>query len=264
MSDFFKEYFWTSKTRKHTKGEDIHLRVPLTFEEMCHGTKKRFTITRRVVCVPCKGKGGESFQDCGYCKGTGSRRPNKDGLFAYTTECMICKGQGKLPQKTCETCEGSGLHTKKQTINVTFPAGIDPRNVCPLGGMGHEIRNGEPGDILLELHVTPHEHFTRKDFDIHCQLSVGAIRAMVGGEVDVETIHGTAKLKLPPGVQHEQVATIHDEGIHSSQGKGSHVVHICVVTPLLTEEEQEILRNEFPKRAEEPAVIQARKKTSWI
>lgn len=261
VDEFIRQ--WTGG-RQFAGSNTIQLHVSLTFHDVCFGTKKKITVQRRTKCDACKGAGGKEFTACSYCDGTG-KQDSKNKMFRMRTMCSVCRGRGKIPSVSCDACEGNGFRRKQQHMNVTFPAGFDDEQIVVLSGMGHESPNGT-GDVHLSIDVEPHEHFTRHGLDIHGILQVGALRALVGGDVEVNTIHGTTILNLPPGVQDGHRAILHEEGIKTPKGTGHQYLHVRIVVPLLNEEERETLRAAFPKATTAPVLLQSAPKRgkSWI
>ena len=253
MDDMFESLFrsaWKPYTRYEdryqewsppTVGEPIHFDLTLTFEEMALGCTRTFTITRRVKCTECKGVGGEDIHPCKYCEGRGKIRSMR-GYVSVESGCTVCKGRGKVPNKSCLRCAGAGLMLTEQKINLKLSPGIETESTATVTAFGHEVLQGTTGDLLVRIKVRRHEYFTRDHLDVHCTLRINAIRAMLGCEVTIKTIHGEAKLSIPPGAQNKQTAVIHGEGIWSDKGtKGNQHVHLKIVVPTLTEKQKELL-----------------------
>lgn len=228
----FKPRSYTWKPAKC--GDDIHFNLHLDFEEMCRGCVKQFAVTRRVVCPDCQGKGGEDLMDCEWCE----NGKTKDYLHQ---DCELCNGKGKVPRTTCVRCAGSGLAPKEQKVKLTFPPGIMADGVCDLEGYGHEIMDGETGDLHVRIKVHAHEFFRRAGLDIHCTLKINALRAILGGDITVKTIHGERTVTIPAGTQDGHTATLDGEGIHVKDKKGNHILRIKIVIPMLSPEEKGIL-----------------------
>lgn len=220
-------------------GDDIQYDLNMTFEEMALGCAKTFTITRKIKCSECKGVGGDDVGECRFCDGKGKIK----SMRAYVhveNECGVCHGKGTVPRKTCIRCGGSGLMHAEQKINLKLSPGV--QGTCKIEGYGHEMIDGKSGDLYVRLRVRKHEFYNRSGLDILCTLKVSAIRAMLGCDVDVPTIHGQAKLTIPPGTQNETTAILHGEGIWSDRGKkGDQHVKIRIVVPNLTEKQKELL-----------------------
>lgn len=261
VDEFIRQ--WTGG-RQFAGNNTIELRVSLTFHDVCFGTKKKITVQRRAKCETCDGAGGKELTPCSYCDGSG-KQELKNQMYRMRTMCSVCRGRGKIPAVSCEPCEGNGFQRKQQNMTVKFPAGFDDEQIVVLEGMGHESSAGT-GDVHLIVDVEPHEHFNRHGLDIHCVLQVGALRALVGGDVEVPTINGTTILNLPPGVQDGYKATLHEEGIKGTRGTGNQYLHVRIVMPHLNEEEREKLRAAFPKATSAPVLAQSQPKRgkSWI
>jgi molecular chaperone DnaJ len=233
----FRPRAWGDFTFAHTQhtGSDIVFKLSMSFEEMCLGCAKTFTVTRRVVCPTCHGKGGEDFTSCEFCEGKGK---TKDYLHA---ECGVCNGKGVFPRKTCIQCAGSGLAPKEQTVKLTLPPGVPPDGICELEGYGHESVGGATGDLRTMINVRTHEFFSRNGLNIQCTLKISAFRAILGGDVTVRTIHGDRILLIPPGTQNGFNAILSGEGIHAKDRHGDQHVRIKIIIPLLTTEEKSLL-----------------------
>jgi molecular chaperone DnaJ len=233
---------------------NIHYTLNLTFAEMCLGCVKTFTVTRRVRCQECGGKGGEDLTTCAFCAGKG----HADSYLHET--CGVCHGRGEVPSKTCIRCAGSGLASKDQTINMTIRPGVNPHAIAGLKGVGHETLDGQAGSVNVSIHIRPHRFFHRSGDDIHCTLRVDALRAMIGGDVVVKTIHGESVFSIPAGVQNGHEAILKDEGIHTHRGKGDQVVRVKIVVPKLSEEDREKIA---AINAKEPDLEPLKETTRW-
>lgn len=237
----FKKDDWGEKTyRWHTVheapkvGATIHHDLNLSFEEMCQGCTKMFTVIRRVVCPECKGVGGEDLQTCRFCGGKGQSDSRYD-------DCGVCNGKGKVPKKTCMKCAGSGYAPKEQKVSLKLPAGIEANSHCDLPGIGHEMLGGKSGNLMIRIRVRRHQFFSRSGLDVHCILKVNALRAILGGDVVVPTLHGDRTITILPGTQNNHMAVLEGEGIHTPKGKGNQCVKMKIVIPSLSHEEKTAL-----------------------
>lgn len=227
------------------RGADINMDLVLEFEEMCKGCTKQFEVIRRVICPKCKGAGGEDLEECGFCEGKGGGGyPNGD--------CGVCHGKGKIPRKTCTQCAGSGLAPKQQKVRLTLPAGIQPDGECHLDDYGQEMLGGAPGTLRVHIRVLQHEYFDRSGLDIHSILKVNALRAIVGGEVVVQTIHGERTITIPEACPDGYFFTLKDEGIHTEKGKGNHIVRVHVAIPKVEDEQRSVLEKFMTTSGVEP------------
>lgn len=233
---------------------NIQYELPITFEEMCRGCKKTFSVMRRIICPECKGKGGEDFSACSFCAGKG-----KMNSFLHES-CGVCRGRGEIPAKSCIRCAGQGLASKDQVINMTIRPGVNGDTVADLKGLGHETVDGDVGDVQVGLHVKPHKFFQRQGLDIHCTLRIDAIRAIVGGDVVVQTIHGESLITIPPGTQNGHEAILNEEGIHTARRKGNHIIEIKLVVPTLKPEDRATLER---LSTQEPELEPLKEKFAW-
>jgi molecular chaperone DnaJ len=247
-------------------GASIHHDLNLTFEEMCQGCVKMFSVSRRVKCEECHGKGGEDIDTCKFCGGSGKATSGASRYYP-PTDCGVCHGKGKFPRKTCIRCAGSGLMLKEQKIKLTLPAGIEMNATCDLPNIGHEILDGTPGTLHVRIRVRKHQFFSRSGLDIHCVLKVSALRAILGGDVVVPTIHGDRTLAIPSGTQNNHEAVLEGEGIHGTKGKGDQRVKMKIVVPRFSPEEMaaltEVLVNKIENHAPEAELEPIKEALKW-
>ena len=241
---------------RRRRGEDIQVDVEIDFLEMAHGAEKELNLYKRVKCGKCHGEGiepGSKKIECPACEGEGEVRTSRRtilGTFSQVSVCPECQGEGKIPEKKCQKCGGDGRVREYEKIKVKIPAGIKDGQSIRLEGLGESLpagrqaaEGGEAGDLYVTVHVKPHEKFTREDDDIHSEEKISFSQAALGDKVEVETIDGEVKLKIPAGTQSGEIFRLKGKGIkHLSRfGFGDHYVRIQVVTPKsLTREQREI------------------------
>ncbi|MEM0360419.1 MAG: molecular chaperone DnaJ [Candidatus Diapherotrites archaeon] len=252
FGDFFGEEFGTRTTRKQSpkKGSDIKFTLSISFEEAAFGTEKEILIERTIACNECNGKGYKSEKDistCPNCGGAGqvsrsSRTPF--GFFQTITTCHKCGGTGKFSKNPCSECKGEGIKKEKKKVKVKVPAGIDSGNYLRLAGQGNAgIKGGPAGDIYVVIFVEPHDIFKRDNFDVYCEIPISFAEAALGAEVEVPTLYGMAKLKIPPGTQSGTIFRLKEKGIQklNSIGKGDEFVKVILETPKsLSKKEREL------------------------
>ncbi len=230
------------------QGEDLRYDIRISFMEAVHGVSRQVDITKRETCWTCEGSGarpGHKPQTCTTCQGRG-QVIRSQGFFQVSTTCPRCHGAGQMITEPCNDCHGEGLINRSKKVSIRIPAGVDTGSRMRLSGEGEGGRRGGPsGDLYVVIHVDEHEHFQRDGQTIYLGLPISMVRAALGCEADVPTIHGTAKLKIPAGTQSGQRFTLHGEGVPSLRGggKGDMVVEVQVQTPTnLSKEQKELLR----------------------
>ena len=203
--------FGRSSTRSRNaphRGADLQYRLDLTFEEAVFGIEKEIEITRDETCSTCGGNGakpGTSPTRCSNCNGTGEVRQVRQtilGSMVQVTTCPTCRGAGETIATPCPTCQGRGLERKSRRKVVNIPAGVDTGTQIRLAGEGQPGENGGPnGHLYIAIQVKPHKFFRRRDYDILLDLNVNVAQATLGADVDVPTVDGLVKLKIPAGTQ---------------------------------------------------------------
>jgi len=230
------------------QGEDLRYDIRISFMEAVHGISRQVDITKRETCWTCEGSGarpGHKPQTCPTCQGRG-QVIRSQGFFQVSTSCPRCHGSGQVITEPCHDCHGEGLLNRSKKVNIRIPAGVDTGSRMRLSGEGEGGRRGGPsGDLYVVIHVDEHEHFQRDGQTIYLGLPLSMVRAALGCEADVPTVHGSAKLKIPAGTQSGHRFTLHGEGVPSLRGggKGDMIVEVQVQTPTnLSKEQKELLR----------------------
>ena len=250
FGDLFGEMFGQGRRagRPRTRGADLRYHLEIAFEEAAFGTTARITIPRPRVCETCRGNGakpGTAPRTCPTCGGAGEIRLTQ-GFFSIARTCHHCGGAGKVVAEKCPTCGGQGAVREQATVEVKVPAGVDTGTRLKLAGEGEPApgAGGSPGDLYVVVQVREHAIFTREDTEILCELPIGFAQAALGGSVDVPTLDGTTKLKIPAGTQSGKVFRLKAKGVPSlsGQGRGDQHVRVVVETPThLTKEQRELL-----------------------
>jgi len=228
------------------KGRDIRSRVSLSFEKAARGGTITINVPRQQECSRCGGTGaapGTRADICPQCGGRG-RMASGLGGFSVSRTCPQCFGRGKIIQNPCAICHGSGQTEASVPVEVNIPAGIEGGKKLRLGGMGEPGLGGaDAGDLILEIEVQSHPTFRREGLDVISTAAVGMVGAVLGADVEVETMDGMVAVKVPPGVQPGQKLRLKDRGIRSADGRqGDHYVEIKVRIPKdITERQREIL-----------------------
>lgn len=237
FGDLFDEFFggfggFGRSTNRRTRnaprrGGDLQYSVDLTFEESIFGVEKEIEISRDEVCETCGGKGAEpgtSPVRCSTCNGTGEVRQVRQtllGSMVQVSTCPVCNGKGETIATPCHTCSGRGLVRRNRKKVVSIPAGVDNGNQIRLAGEGQPGENGGPnGNLYLVIRVISHRYFRRRDNDILLDLDINIAQATLGAEVDVPTVDGLNKLKIPAGIQPGKVLRMRGKGVPHLRGNG--------------------------------------------
>jgi molecular chaperone DnaJ len=259
FGDIFEAFFGgTGKTNRQEprRGEDLRYNITISFVEAALGCEKEIEITRTEVCETCRGtrsKPGVQPVRCPSCNGTGQiRRVQRSlfGQFVNTAVCDECYGEGSIVKEACLDCRGTGYQKHKRRISVKIPAGINDGNGIRLTNEGNAGSRGGPiGNLYVVVSVKKHEYFTREDDNIVADLSINFAQAALGAEVEVPTLYGPAKLKIPAGSQTGKIFRLKDKGVarlHGS-GKGDQMVVLRVMTPESLTREQRKLFEELAR-----------------
>lgn len=232
------------------RGEDIGANIKINFEESVTGTERELEITKLEKCDHCKGNGAEPgtrIKTCTSCNGAGEIRQMRQTLFgqmATTRVCEECGGAGKTPDQKCTVCHGTTRVRKKENVKIKIPAGISDGSTIRLSGKGEAGSNSGPyGDLYLHITVKHHKDFVRSGNDIHAEQKIHVLQGVLGDEIDVKTVHGKVKLKIPAGTASEKVFKLRNYGMPklNSSIKGDHFVKIILDVPhKLTKREREL------------------------
>ncbi len=234
------------------RGNDLRFDLRITFEEAVFGCEKEIEIAREEECDVCHGSGakeGTKPQTCPTCHGSGQIRSQQNtifGSFASTRPCDRCRGTGQIITEPCSRCNGSGRLRKRRKINIKVPAGIDNGQSINLRGEGEQGKKGGPaGDLYVRFSVTPHDRFVRRGSDIYLNLDIDYAKAVLGGEITVPTLTGSATLKIPEGTQPGSRFRLKNQGVVyiNTQSKGDMFVTVNIAIPKrLTNKQKDLLK----------------------
>jgi molecular chaperone DnaJ len=251
FSDIFGEIFGGSGGRGRSnvyRGADLRYNLEVGLEEAARGTETKIRVPTMEQCETCHGTGakpGTQPQTCQTCGGRGEVRMQQ-GFFSLQQTCPRCHGSGKVVASPCVTCQGVGRVKKQKTLSVKIPPGVDDGDRIRLSSEGeHGVNGGPAGDLYVVIHIKPHPVFTRDHGDLHCEMPVSYTTAALGGDIEIPTLDGHAKIKVPPETQSGQVFRLRGKGIKAlrSTNYGDLLCHVVVETPVrLTERQKELLR----------------------
>lgn len=220
--------------RRARAGGDIEVDLEISFEEAALGAEKTIAIARRQSCDTCNGTGaapGTRVGRCAACQGRGEVRYQR-GFFSVSRPCATCGGTGRRIEKPCAVCAGDGVVPKTEEMTVRVPPGVEDGSIRTVKGAGEPGR-GAAGDLHVRIRVKPHPLFTRDGADVHVTVPVSFPEAVLGAQVDVPTLEGKVKMRIPAGTQSGKVFRLRGKGIPvlGGYGKGDQLVKVVVEVP---------------------------------
>ena len=250
LGDIFGSFFGASTAgagRRQKRGRDVETNVEISFEQAVFGTEVDLRLNLEDTCEHCKGttvEPGYELNTCDNCSGSGQITNVMRTVFGNIQQaapCPKCKGKGKIPEKTCTLCGGRGTQRKDQTIKLKIPAGIDDGATIRLREHGEATADGPKGDLYVNIRVKPHKKFTREGDLILSSEHISMVDAALGTAIEVETVDGPVKMKVPSGTQSGSDFKLSGHGVpylktsgrpfDKAQGRGAHIVTILVDTP---------------------------------
>ncbi|MFC4161365.1 molecular chaperone DnaJ [Chitinimonas lacunae] len=251
------------------RGSDLRYNLEISLEEAARGTNTKIKIPTHTECETCHGSGakpGTEPKTCGTCHGHGQVRIQQ-GFFSLQQTCPTCHGAGKVVPDPCRDCHGAGRVKTHKTLEVKIPAGVDENDRIRLSGEGEPGVNGGPaGDLYVVVHIKPHPVFQRDASDLHCEMPISFATAALGGEIEIPTLDGVAKIKVPAETQTGQVFRLRGKGIKGLRSaiSGDLMCHVVIETPInLTDRQKELLR-EFENISLEDDAKHNPKAKSWM
>lgn len=264
LGDIFNSFFGGGGSsgqhgQRQARGNDVESRVEITFEQAIFGTDIELNLNLEDICEHCKGttaEPGHELKICDTCGGSGQVVNVTRTVFGNIQQasiCPTCRGSGKVPEKVCSVCHGKGTQQRKQTIGLKIPAGIDDGSTIRLREHGEAIANGPKGDLYVNVRVKPHKTFTREGELILSDEHINMASAALGAEIEVDTVDGPVRMKVPAGTQSHSDFKLSGHGAPSmrSKNRGAHIVTIIVDTPSKLTTKQTELLQQF--QAEKPA-----------
>ena len=234
------------------RGEHLRADLEITLDEAVHGVQKEISIDRSEECEECHGTGAASGSkriQCATCHGAG-RVQMRQGMFMMQTTCPKCHGAGSTIEKPCENCDGAGRVDKKRTVTVKIPGGVDDGSRLRLRGEGKAGTQGAPaGDLYVFISVKPHKTIQREGLDLYTEKHIHVAQAILGCELEVETLDGPQKITVEPGTQPGDRITIKGAGVPqlNSKNKGDFIVILRIDIPKRINSEERELIEKFAK-----------------
>ncbi|NHJ13131.1 MAG: molecular chaperone DnaJ [Candidatus Thorarchaeota archaeon] len=230
-------------------GKTLRITIPLTFDEAFFGVEKEIAFNREIHCSACKGTGakdGSSPRTCHTCRGQGQVMTSMGGFMRVSQPCPTCNGRGELIDAICPQCKGRGLERERQEIKIPIPAGVEDGQALRVRGAGSAgERSGPHGDLILMFSVESHEYFIRKGLHVYLEKEIPFSIAVLGGEVEVPTMHGSSMMKVSSGTEGGTVFRMKGKGVHADDGRqGDQLVRVAISVPKkLTKQQKEYLKD---------------------
>jgi molecular chaperone DnaJ len=253
FNDLFGDLFGAMGGRRSgrgLRGADLRYTHTLDLEDVLTGEEATIEIPRMLRCEKCGGSGakpGTQPERCGRCGGTG-QAVFQQGLFRISRPCEACRGEGQVVRSPCGDCRGRGRVEGKKSLKVRVPPGVEDGMRLRVAGEGEAgISGGPPGDLYVVMNVNPHPLFTREGSDLLCEVPVLFTQAALGAEIDVPTLEGRVRLKIPEGTQSGKTFRMRGKGLPSvgAPGRGDLHVRIFVEVPSRLNAKQRALLEQF-------------------
>ena len=255
LGDIFGQFFGGGggQQRGPRRGRDVEVSLTLTFDQAVFGAEEKIELTMDDECSHCKGstvEPGHSLKTCPTCQGAGQQTRVMNTIFGQMQQavtCETCKGRGKVPEKVCSVCNGKGTERRKQEMTVKIPAGVDDGATIRLKERGEAIGDGARGDLYIHLRVKAHRKFTREGDIILSEEHISMVEAALGTEIDVETVDGKVRMRIPAGTQSGTDFKLSKHGIPHlrTEARGPHIVSIVVDIPTKLSKKQKELLEQF-------------------
>ncbi|PPI87952.1 molecular chaperone DnaJ [Candidatus Pantoea edessiphila] len=252
FGDVFGDIFGSNRRQRSSRGSDLRYNLELTLEEVVLGVTKEIYIPTLVVCKTCRGSGtkiGTKPQTCNTCHGSGQIQM-RQGFFTVQQSCPTCRGMGSIIKNPCNICRGQGRIEQSKTLSVKIPGGVDTGDRIRLSGEGEAGKNGaSAGDLYVQVSVKKHSIFDREDNNLYCEVPINFAMAALGGEIEVPTLNGRVKLKIPSETQTSKLFRIRGRGVKSVRNNtvGDLLCRVVVETPVNLSETQKHLLIELEK-----------------
>ena len=270
FGDIFGDIFGGAQggggARRGQPGADLQYTISLSLEEAVRGLSREITIATLAKCSDCNGKGGKSVEKCGDCHGAG-RITMQQGMFSVQQTCPTCRGAGSAVKDPCKSCRGEGRSRREKTLSVKIPPGVDTGDQMRLSAEGEAGAQGGPdGDLYIQIHVDEHPIFKRDGSNLYCEVPIAYATLVTGGEIEVPTLDGVAKLKIPNETQSAKMFRLRGKGVKTARSSavGDLVCRVVVETPVkLTKEQKELLKK-FQASIDESPKKHSPKSAVWL
>ncbi|AKC31958.1 molecular chaperone DnaJ [Candidatus Pantoea carbekii] len=250
FGDVFGDIFGGGRRQRAARGADLRYNMELSLEEAVRGVTKEIRIPTLSECHVCRGSGAKSgtkAQTCTTCHGTGQVQM-RQGFFSIQQTCPTCHSRGSVIKEPCNSCHGHGRVERTKTLSVKIPSGVDAGDRIRLNGEGEVGEQGAPkGDLYVQVSVKKHPIFKREENNLYCEVPINFAMAALGGEIEVPTLDGRVKLKVPSETQTGKLFRIRDKGVKSVRNGmlGDLMCRVVVETPVSLNDKQKILLREL-------------------
>ena len=240
FGDIFSGQSGRSQARqRRAKASDISIDLELSLEDIYKGINKEIELKKTIKCRDCEGSGGKPgspMKKCSGCNGQGEIHQTQRtilGSFSRVSVCPECQGEGEKPEQVCSQCRGRGATRGVEKILVNVPFGVDDNQIIKLENHGEAGGKGNlSGDLYIKVHLRKHKHFIKRGDDIYYQLPISFTQAALGDKIEIPTLNGPVKLKVPAGIQSEKLLRLRGKGIaRASGGRGDQLVKIHIEVP---------------------------------
>ncbi|WP_370211905.1 molecular chaperone DnaJ [Alloalcanivorax venustensis] len=270
VGDIFGDIFGGGGGRRGpARGADLRYTLELSLEQAVHGCEEKIRVPSWDPCEVCDGSGakaGEQPVTCPTCAGMGQVRMQQ-GFFTVQQACPTCHGEGRVIENPCDHCGGQGRVQSTKTLSVKIPAGVDTGDRIRLAGKGEAgMQGAPPGDLYVQVAVRPHNIFTREGENLHVEVPVSFVDASLGGELEVPTLNGQVKLKVPPETQTGKLFRLRGKGVTPVRGgpPGDLLCKVVVETPVKLSSEQKDLLRRFQDSMDKGGERHNPRRTSWF
>ncbi len=251
------------------RGSDLRYTLEISLEDAVKGTTVKIKVPTLQTCEPCDGSGakpGSSPSTCGTCGGAGQVRMQQ-GFFQVQQTCPACRGKGRVISDPCTSCRGAGRIEETKTLSVKVPAGVDTGDRIRLSGEGEAgPEGGPPGDLYVQMSVKSHPIFERDGKHLYCEVPITVPDAALGGELEVPTLDGRVKLKIPAGTQTGKLFRLRGKGVKPVRGgtEGDLMCRVEIETPVNLSKRQKELMEELQETMNEGGNKHSPRQSSWF
>jgi molecular chaperone DnaJ len=261
FGSIFEDVFGFSNGRSRSRtaaraGNDLRYDMKISFMDAAIGLARDIEVPKYETCGDCRGTGaaaGTSPEICRRCQGRG-QVTQSSGFFSISSTCPGCRGEGRIIKEPCRPCTGTGRKQITRTVNIKIPAGVETGSRLRLRSEGEQGSHGGPsGDLYVFIHVEPHEFFERNGADLYCRVPISFVQAALGATIEVPTLMGNEKLKIPRGTPSGKTFRLRGKGIAHlrGSGRGDQIIETVVTIPAQLNRKQEELLREFAQLSSE-------------